>query len=142
MVPCCGRLGDASSPPTKSFCPVLATSCSYDHNGRLVGQAGAARTVGTTVAVRELFKRLPVRCGRPGWLLGAHVVPLKLRYGQQGGGMVARSLEPPACPVRPERSLLLSLGCPALCRHKEFLRHIKREYARLVGLLQAYALIW
>lgn len=27
-------------------------------------------------------------------------------------------------------------------RHKEFLRHIKREYARLVGLLQAYALIW
>ncbi|PRW39172.1 mismatch repair endonuclease PMS2 [Chlorella sorokiniana] len=59
---------------------------SYDHNGRLVGQAGAARTVGTTVAVRDLFKRLPVR-------------------------------------------------------HKEFVRHIKREYARLVGLLQAYALI-
>ncbi|KAI7836307.1 hypothetical protein COHA_009815 [Chlorella ohadii] len=59
---------------------------SYDHNGKLVGQAGAARTVGTTVAVRDLFKRLPVR-------------------------------------------------------HKEFLRHIKREYARLVGLLQAYALI-
>lgn len=26
-------------------------------------------------------------------------------------------------------------------RHKEFLRHIKREYARLVALLQAYALI-
>ncbi|KAI3431618.1 hypothetical protein D9Q98_004667 [Chlorella vulgaris] len=59
---------------------------SYDPNGLLVEQAGAARTVGTTIAVRELFKRLPVR-------------------------------------------------------HGEFLRHIKREYARLVALLQAYALI-
>lgn len=39
------------------------TLCSYDHNGVLTGQAGAARTVGTTVAVRELFKRLPVRWG-------------------------------------------------------------------------------
>ncbi|KAL4438704.1 hypothetical protein ABPG77_006308 [Micractinium sp. CCAP 211/92] len=59
---------------------------SYDHNGVLTGQTGAARTVGTTVAVRELFKRLPVR-------------------------------------------------------HKEFLRHIRREYSRLVSVLQAYALI-
>ena len=39
----------------------LSLCCSYDHNGKLVGQAGAARTVGTTVAVRDLFKRLPVR---------------------------------------------------------------------------------
>lgn len=35
--------------------------CSYDQNGVLTGQVGAARTVGTTIAVRELFKRLPVR---------------------------------------------------------------------------------
>ena len=33
----------------------------YDHNGVLTGQAGAARTVGTTIAVRDLFNRLPVR---------------------------------------------------------------------------------
>ncbi|PSC67581.1 DNA mismatch repair PMS1 isoform X3 [Micractinium conductrix] len=58
----------------------------YDHNGVLTGQAGAARTVGTTIAVRDLFNRLPVR-------------------------------------------------------HREFLRHIRKEYARLVAVLQAYALI-
>ena len=46
------------SPPTAH--PI---NHSYDANGVLTGQAGAARTTGTTVAVRDLFKRLPVRCG-------------------------------------------------------------------------------
>ena len=50
--------------PSSLPCPTKAyptAPCSYDHNGVLTEQAGAARTVGTTVAVRELFKRLPVR---------------------------------------------------------------------------------
>jgi hypothetical protein len=50
--------------PILPLCPTKArptAPCSYDHNGVLTEQAGAARTVGTTVAVRELFKRLPVR---------------------------------------------------------------------------------
>lgn len=41
----------------------------YDHEGRLASQAPAARAVGTTVAVRDIFKTLPVRWGverRPG----------------------------------------------------------------------------
>jgi DNA mismatch repair protein PMS2 len=57
----------------------------YDHAGKLVSQEPAPRAVGTTIAVRNLFARMPVR-------------------------------------------------------HKEFHRNIKREYAKLVALLQAYAL--
>ncbi|DBA85494.1 TPA: hypothetical protein ACH3X2_000440 [Trebouxia sp. C0005] len=63
-----------------------AQRLSYDHTGSLVGTTPTARAVGTTVAVKDLFKTLPVR-------------------------------------------------------HKEFMRHIKREYAKLVTVLQAYALI-
>ncbi|DBA95699.1 hypothetical protein WJX82_003265 [Trebouxia sp. C0006] len=63
-----------------------AQRLSYDHTGSLVGTNPTARAVGTTVAVKDLFKTLPVR-------------------------------------------------------HKEFMRHIKREYAKLVTVLQAYALI-
>ncbi|KAL3143766.1 hypothetical protein ABBQ32_003597 [Trebouxia sp. C0010 RCD-2024] len=63
-----------------------AQRLTYDHTGALVGTAPTARAVGSTVAVKDLFKTLPVR-------------------------------------------------------HKEFLRHVKREFAKLVTVLQAYALI-
>lgn len=53
----------------------------YNHEGLITSQATAARAVGTTVAVRNIFKTLPVR-------------------------------------------------------HKEFLRNLKREYSRLVNVLQ------
>lgn len=33
----------------------------YDHAGKLTGTVATARAPGTTVAVRELFKSLPVR---------------------------------------------------------------------------------
>lgn len=33
----------------------------YDHQGAIVSQASAARAVGTTMSVKELFKPLPVR---------------------------------------------------------------------------------
>lgn len=33
----------------------------YDHQGAVVSQASAARAVGTTMSVKELFKPLPVR---------------------------------------------------------------------------------
>lgn len=35
----------------------------YSHEGGIASQAAAARAVGTTVAVRDIFKPLPVRCG-------------------------------------------------------------------------------
>ena len=33
----------------------------YDHHGKVVSQQSAARAVGTTVSIRDLFKTLPVR---------------------------------------------------------------------------------
>lgn len=38
-----------------------AQRLTYDHTGMLVGTAPTARAVGTTVAVKDLFKTLPVR---------------------------------------------------------------------------------
>jgi len=38
-----------------------AARLTYDREGALTGQAAAARAPGTTVAVRDLFKALPVR---------------------------------------------------------------------------------
>lgn len=38
-----------------------AQRLTYDHTGSLMGTAPAARAVGTTVAVKDLFKTLPVR---------------------------------------------------------------------------------
>ena len=58
----------------------------YDHTGNLLARTLAPRAVGTTIAVQNLFRRLPVR-------------------------------------------------------HREFQRGLKREYARLVSVLQSYALI-
>lgn len=53
------------------------------------------------------------------------------------------SLLVPTRPTSPTLPLLPLCPIPRtpIRRHKEFLRHIKREYARLVALLQAYALI-
>jgi len=50
MTVCTRMAGDAA-----------ATLLTYDRFGKLVSQVPAARQVGTTVSVRELFKRLPVR---------------------------------------------------------------------------------
>lgn len=58
----------------------------YDSDGVLVQQSPVARSVGTTVAVRDLFHSLPVR-------------------------------------------------------YKEFKKNLKRDYSRLISILQAYALI-
>ena len=57
---------------------------SYDHEGRLAGQSAAARAVGTTVAVRDLFKPLPVR-----WAGDQLAVPCCfscMRVGAEGAG--------------------------------------------------------
>lgn len=59
---------------------------SFDASGKLVAKVPSARSVGTTIAVQDIFKRLPVR-------------------------------------------------------YKEFQRNIKREYAHLVTVVQAYGLI-
>lgn len=108
--------------------------CSFDPNGMLVEQEGAARTVGTTVAVRDLFKCLPVRWAQMARLLSlitrVCAVQCSARRANHCRTPVTR---PPYHPTAPYSH--------AACRHKEFLRHIKREYARLVALLQAYALI-
>ena len=138
--------------------PCLA--CSYDHNGKLAEQAGAARTVGTTVAVRDLFKRLPVRCAHavatlPSknmtalcscllaacsciWMLGCREQHKQGSAGLRAGGSAAAIFKE-LCAHTTTHALFSLLRL--LRRHKEFLRHIKREYARLVSVLQAYALI-
>jgi DNA mismatch repair protein PMS2 len=46
---------------TRTEGDAAATLLTYDRFGKLVSQAPAAREVGTTVSVKELFKRLPVR---------------------------------------------------------------------------------
>ena len=38
-----------------------AARLTYDHEGRVASQAPAARATGTTVAIRDLFRPLPVR---------------------------------------------------------------------------------
>ena len=56
----------------------------YDPAGALASRAPAARAVGTTVAVRDLFKRLPVRCaGRGGWGAGGRGRGTGLRSAQR-----------------------------------------------------------
>ncbi len=46
---------------TRTEDQVAAARLTYDREGALTGQAAAARAPGTTVAVRDLFKALPVR---------------------------------------------------------------------------------
>lgn len=46
---------------TRTASDTAATLLSYDRFGKLSSQVPAAREVGTTVSVRELFRRLPVR---------------------------------------------------------------------------------
>ena len=91
----------------------------YDHSGVLTGQAPAARAVGTTDAVRDLFKTLPVRCGGEACRAAA-------------GACSQRGARPSVRPPPPRT--------PHPHRHKEFQRNLRREYTKLVGLLQAYAL--
>ncbi len=121
------------------------TPCSYDHNGVLTGQAGAARTVGTTVAVRELFKRLPVR-----WAVSGPPLPLSsLPAGAIACALPSSLPRHALAPLYHVCWLPLSIKATPypptppglLARHKEFLRHIRREYSRLVSVLQAYAVI-
>lgn len=46
---------------TRTSSAAAATLLSYDRFGKLASQVPAAREMGTTVSVRELFRRLPVR---------------------------------------------------------------------------------
>jgi DNA mismatch repair protein PMS2 len=92
----------------------------YDHAGRLAGTAAAARAPGTTVAVRELFRTLPVR--------------FKARRAASG------SSRRPAC-AYPETARASGRQRRARAAAQEFRRNVKREYAKLLSVLQAYALI-
>lgn len=71
---------------TRTTEEVVAKKLDFDSMGVLVHQEDVARAVGTTVAVRNLFKPLPVR-------------------------------------------------------HREFKRNLKREYAKMLSVLQSYAVI-
>jgi DNA mismatch repair protein PMS2 len=76
----------ASSVVTRTANEDAATRLEYDGNGRIASQTGAAREVGTTIELRNLFHSLPVRL-------------------------------------------------------QEFHRALKREYHKLLTVLQAYAVI-
>jgi hypothetical protein len=135
----------------------------YDHSGTITGLAAAARAVGTTVAVRDLFKSLPVR-----WV-GACV-----QHSAQGASTrfmspkgtrpcgtlptsawrtirAPHAAHPPAAlpPTPPNHTRVRCAHTTHThyphthfaSRHKEFHRGLKREYSKLVALLQAYALV-
>jgi len=51
----------ASSVVTRTANEQAATRLDYDGNGRIAAQTGAAREVGTTIELRNLFHSLPVR---------------------------------------------------------------------------------
>ncbi len=91
------------------------TRLSYNQAGVLTAFAAAARSKGTTVAVKELFKPLPVR--------------YKVR---------------PDYPADAQHHMHARITCMLtilLWHLQELRRNLKREYAKLLGLLQAYALI-
>lgn len=46
---------------TRTALSEAGTRLTFDHNGKLVAQIPAARAIGTTVAVKDIFKSLPVR---------------------------------------------------------------------------------
>eukprot|EP00884_Botryococcus_braunii_P005905 jgi/Botrbrau1/15315/Bobra.0319s0005.2 len=71
---------------TRTEQSVAGTRLTFDQNGTLVSQTPVARAIGTTVAVKDIFKSLPVR-------------------------------------------------------HKELKRNVQREYAKLLNVIQAYAVI-
>lgn len=50
-----------SSVVTRTADELAATRLEYDANGRIAAQTGAAREVGTTIELRNLFHSLPVR---------------------------------------------------------------------------------
>jgi len=81
----CAVAGEVSV-VTRTADEEVGVRLAYDRHGHLTSQTPTARSIGTTVAIKELFKPLPVR-------------------------------------------------------YKEFKRTLKREHAKLVSLLQAYALI-
>lgn len=59
-----GLATSTEHPPSHPSPPALQAAgvrLSYDHEGQLTGQAATARAVGTTVAVRDIFRPLPVR---------------------------------------------------------------------------------
>ena len=71
---------------TKTATDSIASTLSFDANGRLVSTSYVARTQGTSVTLSNLFASLPVR-------------------------------------------------------HRVFVQHLKREYSRMLSMVQAYALI-
>lgn len=116
-----------------------ATKLEFDSHGALLRTSPAARSVGTTVALKNLFARLPVRykarglprCGFPAscWKMQGSCGRLCSFQQEQspGGGLCLR------------KCCLIAAGRHALLQ--EFKRNAKKEFARLATVLQAYALI-
>ena len=85
---------------------------SFDHHGKLMSQQSAARAVGTTVSIRDLFKTLPVR----------HKVCTVYNLCAK---CVAKH----------------TLACLYAIWLQEFRRNLKREFAKLLTTVYAYGII-
>ena len=103
---------------TRTAQDVTGSRVSYDASGKIAQQTPVARARGTTIALRELFRPLPVRrkvrALSHGKLQGAHI----------------GHMEP--------SDDFLTLSSYLL---QELLRNVKREFGKLLNLLQAYAII-
>jgi len=98
----------------------------YDGSGRISSQASVARARGTTVALRELFKPLPVRRKAQSHQMLSAVVSAHLNHATAGNAVCLY--------VSHERSYV---SLPP----QELLRNVRREFGKLLSLLQAYAVI-
>ena len=97
------------------------TRLSYDHAGVLTGTAAAARSKGTTVAIRELFKPLPVRYKViPKHLAISRAMPGNpLHISHEGRAAGFAGAEAP-----PEAGVCEAVGCAAgLCAHCSWRAH-------------------
>ena len=108
-----------------------ATRLEFDPMGRILSRSVVPRAVGTTVAVKNIFSRLPVRCG-----------------GEVRGRWAPRHELPCACAAQAqtaEASLLpdpfAHLSTTPPNRHRELKANLRRELARVTSVVQAYGLV-
>ena len=109
---------------TRTAGDVTGSRVTYNSSGQISSQISVARAKGTTVALRELFKPLPVR--------------RKVTSSSTQPSLIAAFLEA-ASPLN---------ACFAPRQHhgmllpsQELLRNVRREFGKLLGLLQAYAVV-
>ena len=109
---------------TRTAQDVTGSRVSYDASGKIAQQTPVARARGTTTALRELFRPLPVR-------------------RKVGPSFMAscRALGYDICCFSWVSEPSKNIFTLSSCLLQELLRNVKREFGKLLNLLQAYAII-